>query len=607
MTNEENFVDEENFVEKAAKETTAIISILTEPCRWDNINSPDKEVIIYSLHLSFVGATILPPFLPCMRGTGKRKRRKAIINKMKKISTMYIESYKDRKLTIEEGQQIRTAVEELGEDVANYLTHFTQILKTISMINVQNIIIHTDDYAIPWTWAYYSLDLENLQRDDPLMDFLCNRHPCGTLMVDTHPDALNRLKFWNKGRVKPTDKELLTQFKVSLLQGDLLKKKKIVEYERSAYLEKLETILESKFEEENIRSFTRSEWKDYSGDLEKFVDFFLDGNIKRAKIIHYLGHVEEGELLFDEATSISPSYLSSSLHAFQQHPLVVLHGCSSGLIVDSDKKDKQLPTVFLEKGASGCLTALLPVAIPVYGSSKAETMIDIFYRKVVLDMKSYGQALFEARREFRRQEETSHDPQWLFFQLYGDPREMLITTSGKGYLRRIEYFDQLLADEEDKVREAERLKATNKVKIDFAFDKNILPEDELVKALDEIEVSMAAAVNMGPALMILGDGGFLKELVSILGSPGMLKLVEITAEATVAVIIGKFIAKLENVFAKKGKNLKELNDTEIEKLKNRKGKVETIGFEFSSKSSEKGLRVFEIIDEQNDTQKKGEE
>jgi hypothetical protein len=556
-------------VEKAKSETTAIISILTEPCRKSKKDSNANE-IIYSIHMSFVGATILPPFLPCIRDTASMKRRKRILKNLNELSKLYIDSYRNSTLTLQESQRIMSELEEIGEDIAGYLNNFTPILKVISKMNVQNIIIHTDDFAIPWTWAYFPLDIEQIEFDGPVTDFLCNRYPCGTLIVDTQEGSLYRLKkFWEDLRNKSTDEVLLNTFEISLFQGDLMGEE-CLKKERSTYLENLETILEKRFEENNIHSFTQSDWKEYSGDSENFTDRFLAGNMRRSKIVHYLGHVQDGALKFDGNTSTYPNDLNDCLYYFKQNPLVVLHGCSSGKIVDIKKKDKQLPTVFLEKGASGCVVALLPVSIPIYKETRAETMIDIFYRKVVVDMKPYGQALYEARREFQRQEETKHDPQWLFFHLYGDPRAMLITTSGKGHLRRFAHFEELIEQEEASKTEP----PAKEVCIRLCYSEDLLNPNELLK---ELKNSGYPDVKMERGPIILDE------------------LVELAIAFLIFVgkpIIEKYIVDIketiEGILKKKKKRLKE-------KKKQTKKNAKIIKIEDTSNSSSI-FKLFEAVD-----------
>lgn len=572
----------EKTVEEVATETTAIISILRETRRKSDPGFRDDE-IIYSIHLSFVGATILPPFLPCMKDTATKKRRNAILKELKEVSDMYIESYLDLKLTPQEGKRIKSAIEALGESIAGYLYNFTQILKVIAKMNVKNIIIHTDDFAIPWTWAYYPLDIENVQHEGPVMDFLCNRYPCGILIVDTQEGSLSRLrKFWDDIVKRSTDKELLNKFEVSLFQGVLPGDKKSKNGAKGQYLKNLETILQKRFEKENVHTFTFDDWRPYSGDSDKFVDRFLAGNIKGAKIVHYLGHVKNGALKFDEDTSTYPNDLKGCLYYFRQNPLVVLHGCSSGMIVDLDRKDKQLPTVFLERGASGCVVALLPVVVPIRQETGAETMMDIFYRKVVVDIKPYGQALFEARQEFQDQEETKHDPQWLFFQFYGDPRAMLITTSGKGHLRRYEYFWELMEQEERTVSHRDEKR------IGFIYDEDLINAEEI---WSELKANMYPNLEMTTPSIPLGDPSLFDWVVS----PQAISVYEFIGKAFVAAIIADIINVLKKQLSKKNKEIKEIPLSEYKSKKANKENVNVVAVgDLSNKSS--GLYLYEIVD-----------
>jgi hypothetical protein len=479
-------------VSEIARETTAIISILTENHQDLKLRFSQKK-IMYSIHLSFVGATILPPFLPCIKDTAMKRDRDSILNTLEEISDKYIDSYSDMKLTLEEGQEIKNTVVAMGKEIAHYLPHFTQILENVTKMNVSNIIIHTDDFAIPWTWAYYYLSLDLMQylpdppdTEDEPMDFLCNRYPCGTLIVDTQEDSFHRLKkFRDNVLGRATDKGLLKESeKVSLFQGKLPKSRICTEQLKGEYMDYLKGILRKRFKKNNIHLIDSDDWCFFSGKTDQFAHY-LAGNIIDSKIVHYLGHVESGALEFDENTSVHPQDIASSLTAFSKYPLVVLHGCSSGKIVDLENKDRQLPTVFLEKGASGCVVALLPVGIPICQESGVKTMIDIFYRKVVSEMKPYGQALYEARHEFQNQKKTKHDPQWLFFHLYGDPRAMLITTSQKGILKMLEYIEE----QEKKEHKSPGKQLTNEVRIKLRYSEDLLDADELLKELKDSDCS----------------------------------------------------------------------------------------------------------------------
>jgi hypothetical protein len=570
-------------VGEAATETTAIISILLEHPRKSNTNSLEEENIRYSIHLSFVGATILPPFLPCIKETVDNSDRNSILEKMVNVGEIYMDSYSDFVLAPQESQIIKKKVREIGKDIANYLPHFTNILENIAKMRVSNIIIHTDDFAIPWTWAYYNLTYNQMQYlpdppdlEAPPTDFLCNRYPCGTLIVDSEEDAFNRVqKFRDNFISRSTNERHLGQLEVSLFQGVLPGDKYCLKEEKNKYLENLQVILKKRFKEDNIHSSSMDDWRNSSGHPEKFVKNFRAGNVTESKIVHYLGHVDDCALKPDEKTAVSPNHLSDLLFPFSQSPLVVLHGCSSGKIVDMNKKEKQLPTVFLEKGASGCVAALLPVSMPIYREEVgAETMIDIFYRKVVVEMKPYGQALYEARHEFQKQKETQDDPQWLFFHLYGDPRAMLITTSGKGHLRDMEVVLESM-EKENLIQKKEKKKPSpdKEFRIGLFYDGDLVDKDELFKELKSIGNEGDISIKRESATIALGPSPMLGLLTSPEAIDFFKILLQMVPGAEIIYPVGIMLKIIFDFFEKRGKKLEKIDPSKTEEMRSKGEKI----------------------------------
>ena len=469
-------------VETARAEVTAIISILSR--NYHDAHRFEQAQIDYTIHLSFVGATILPPYLPHIEQHALRIVRDDIIESMGDLGRHYKDCFSDLELSELECRSILRQITQIGIKVAKYLPDFESVLKSLAKSNVQNIIIHTDDFAIPWTWAHYYLEEE--LRPEPQVqgfemlpsDFLANRYPCGILLVDAQAKALERWEAFSHDLYRcHTDINLLGSLHVCLLQG-VLGKKEFDQKVSRAYIRHFKQIFQTQFSDDNISCHSYPDWRRETGDPERFVSDFLVSRVKSAKILHYSGHIDKSELRFDESTKVSPGMLAKWLGKFEQSPLVVLHGCSSGLVVDMHHKDKQLPTVFLDKGASGCLVALLPVDIPMMLSKAPESMIDLFYRKV-MQMKTYGKALIEARQEFQLSPKTKHNPQWLFFNLYGDPRAMLITTSGSAILRRIQHFEDMI----DESREQKKPPVKQEGRLMFGNLKDQTLKDELLDAL----------------------------------------------------------------------------------------------------------------------------
>lgn len=541
-------------VDENTTEITAIISILSREHK-DSSNLEDTK-IHYSIELSFVGAIILPPYLPRIEESIESKKRVDILENLDKLAIMYEGCYSDWWLDEEEGKKIRSAIKEIGCGVADYFESFKEILQLLAKTNVKNIIFYTDDFAIPWSWAYYYLE-DHLLRYPEFGndDFLANRYSCGTLIVDSAKMALNRFKQFIDGYTKSaTNEDLLRNLSVCLLQGSLRDKGR----ERALhedYVNHLREILSRQFERKNIRIYTRKDWYVQTGDPERFVYEFLPYRVFKSKIVHFTGHIINGALKFDENTLVSPHHLSVAHLEFQQSPLVVLHGCSSGRIIDLEHTDGQLPTAFLDMGASGCLVALLPVDIPVVLDEAPETMIDIFYRGI-MELKSYGQALLDARHEFQKNEKTKHNPQWLFFKLYGDPRAMLITTSRGATIKTIDFF----AEEIYKRDETRRKTYETEGCVALAFNRN---PTERAEFLEELEAEGFQELELVPASTTLG----VEALAEIFWSPEAIEIYRFIGNTVAGAVVGGVAERVLNrILKKKKKTLKKAKAQEIKSL-----------------------------------------
>ncbi len=435
---------------RASQEVTAVISILTNlTCPNRGLNEPrakvlDRPNIPYTIQLSLLGATILPPYLPRLFCIGRQKKRRDILTAIDRLAVSYRACYSDMHLDKEEGLEIIDRVRNIGGDIAEYLHEFVEVLREVGKLSiVSNLVIHTDDFAIPWQWVHYLQDVE--EEDEG--DFLMNRFPCGTLIVDGKPNALVNFKDFVLNRERtPTSAEALKGRSFCLLQG-LCGETHESWRESRKYGNHFRDIFIERFPEKEVVLADDEVWRHHTttgtliGRLNE-----LTAN---ASILHYSGHIDDNTLVFDADHRVSSQDLKRHLVYLEKRPLVVLHGCASGKIRDAQRESEQLATVLLSKGASGCVVALLPVDQAVRFEDSRDSMIDLFYHKVVGRMMPYGRALFEAQREFQENPEVSHNPQWLFFQLYGDPRGMLIDSSTSTILGKL----QLAAEREDRERE----------------------------------------------------------------------------------------------------------------------------------------------------------
>jgi hypothetical protein len=355
--------------------------------------------------------------------SGLKIIKEEIANDLKDLIRTYEKSFKtDHNISDSEANAILNKLKITGSKVTNYLTTnglsiFAQALKILDELQVKNIIIHTDEYAIPWTWAYY--------HQPSLMDFgfLCKSYPCGMILLDEKDETFSRLKEYQdyasqaKGR-------LAHRQDVCLIAGTLGMKMPDSERDLSGdYVQKLVNLLGSpRALQMRVRHFGPEQWKKDSGQVTIIIGA-LNALFANAQVIHFAGHVVEGgKIRFDENTVISTEDLKRYAR-FDSSPLVVIHGFSCERLLDIREEEAKLSQAFLDLGASGCLIGLIPGNLNL-SIMETSGMIELFY-KHVMNLKPYGQALREACREYQTNAATQNDPQWLFFRLFGDPRAKL--------------------------------------------------------------------------------------------------------------------------------------------------------------------------------------
>lgn len=414
-----------------SSEATAVIAILTK-----NGNRGGEEVtgeIEYIVHLMLVGATVLPPYLPRMIGRASLEEREAIemeINDLKEHCDALVNPRLDRKT----GKPLLRKLQRIGRLITDYVPELQTILcdylPTLegekagrkNHIHVKNIIFLTDDIIIPWSWACYRLEGESD------FEFLAQRKPCGTIIIDKegfdmhmHPPV-----YEDEG----TNLHSSEANDVVIVDCDFHP-----EEDSSEQVGKVIDLLQNE-QIQGVKTFKVEDWDPITAkeDGNPAVGFLSD-HIDLARIIHFSCDVVDNEIVLDPSRKASPDILRRKLHSFRNGPLVTLHGCY--LNHRDELNEKRLTTALLEKGASGCLVGLLPVKeSPVGLDTGKGSIIHRFYEHV-FNNKSFGQALFLAKRDFRDDPETKFSPMWLFYELYGDPRSMLSQTSNQEIQKQI--------------------------------------------------------------------------------------------------------------------------------------------------------------------------
>ena len=408
--------------------STAIISILTR----DHIQHEafKKSPVQYNISLSFGGNTLLPPFLPRMRSEGMLEVRRSIISEMEKLREL-TPNLNNPEGPGESGAIILRKIEEIGRRVANFLPEFKEVLKALPDLEVSNVIIYTNDFAIPWLWSFYQ---EN-PRQSKQEDFLMNRYPCGLLIVDADESgAMNRINRFRSSyeEQRKTDALLLKELDVSFFVGSLGEVNSI--YQKNALFLDYNQIFRKRFEED-VHLIADLSPKGSLVQNKRLLKSF-GSHIDCAKIIHYTGAMSHQQITFDESYALTKEDIDH-LSNFDYQPLLVMHGCITESYTDLEKIDRPLPTVFLEKGASGCLMATLPTTEPLARvHDSPNSLLRLFYSHL-MEMKPYGQALFDAIRDFRAKPENKDNPTWLFYKFYGDPRCKLLNSDGNAWLERI--------------------------------------------------------------------------------------------------------------------------------------------------------------------------
>lgn len=150
-------------------------------------------------------------------------------------------------------------------------------------------------------------------------------------------------------------------------------------------------------------------------------------------IFHFIGHLDESddgpELLIGDA-GLSERFIKRNLRG---HPLVYLSCCGSAAegAVDDPQRSLGIVRAFLLARASGVVASIRTGV----SDSQAPLFAESFYRHLVSEKASYGEALRRARIELRG--EFPNSPIWASFVLYGLPTIALHAEPTWGHVTKV--------------------------------------------------------------------------------------------------------------------------------------------------------------------------
>jgi len=308
---------------------------------------------------------------------------------------------------------------------------------------IDSIIMVTNDYDIPWDWAWPKNKKESLGER-----FIIGYIPLGRIEEYKMQTSSKTEKYWDDA------KEVKSNAKIVLF-GDSCGESP--QYHIEALKEKLNEIkilFEKKFKEKNIEKLYGEE-----DSLQRE----LSGVFKDAEnidIIHYMGHITKEGNIPHRYGRIEPKRLADLCPdetgvMRDRGSLIFLNGCSAGNIKDIYQKTDQLITVFMEHGARLCMAPRWP--IPLY---EANMFAKTFYKVLLGSLESskkFGNPISEIIRKtrdmYRREhpskgyKEISHLENllpYLYF-LYGNPAESVFWKSPPDrYLHKYETEEETI-------------------------------------------------------------------------------------------------------------------------------------------------------------------
>jgi hypothetical protein len=444
---------------------TAVISILKD--RQGKSGTAHAGEIYYTILLWLVGRVLMPPYLPRITSHVRAGKPGELQRQLKALSKLYQDNYADHELDGAAATELLESVKSVGDAITAYLPHLHRFLEALPTMGIKNVIIHTDEPMIPWHLAVSDFGDHT--------DFLCNEFACGTILVEDadrlaqieEGDAIPRFIAYRKAREQP-DLDDLAGRKLCLIAGEIGQAAPGGDDLGLAYVNRLKCRLEKKpgLYKMEIECIQAAEWaetgKNKKDELRRIFE--------RAQIVHFTGHFVDGKMKLAENLLVGAEDLARLPYLYSK-PLIVLHGCASS--GSAGNEAAQVFRAFLNKGASGCLATVLPVNIPAAFSENAETLIEVFYEKLLkAPWKSYGSALKGSRKQLGGE---GSDPQPLFYHFFGDPRETLIKTRSKNVT------DYILQSEHDEK------KLNLPTRVEFRFPAAGVDENEVLQELNKMD------------------------------------------------------------------------------------------------------------------------
>src|SRR5437016_3243040 len=364
-------------------EITAVLSILKE----DNatarhlVASTHKQPLRYMVLLWVVGKVVMPPYLPRIIGKVRAGSRAEILERLNSLVEQYEQDCEKLDLNEDDAIKIRETVTGIGDNISKYIRPVGDCLEALARsrtgMGIKNLIIHTDEYMIPWHLATSDYPSEEYDSSslDADFDFLCNKYSCGTILVDDAEENAFPRFIRRSQRSKPPDITELSEKYIFLVAGEVGHLNDEGSDLGLVYIEELKRRLEADPDcKMQIRCFSVLEW--IRNGRDPISEFKL--LLKRGQIIHFTGHFVDGKMVLAKSLKPIGHEELEDLPDLKSKPLIVLHGCSSaGSAGHVDAHSAQVYKAFLNRGAGGCLATVLSVNIATKPSEASEGLIEI--------------------------------------------------------------------------------------------------------------------------------------------------------------------------------------------------------------------------------------
>ena len=290
----------------STKEVTAVLTILRDQ---HNEISPKvvrgaraaeaPRVDQFTILVSLIGKVRMPPYLPKIRGRAEHSSYGEIQNRLCELASLY-EECAEIGLSNSDAAKILDKLQNVGINIATYPHELRDCLRRLSDLSIKHLIIHTDEYSVPWTLANYIVRMES--------EFLCDLYSCGTVLVEDRDEPLTRFLRYNTPDVHQPDREGLGGRQICLIAGEVGQKTKDGTDDVGwAYVQKLKTFLESRGSgnQMTVRCIEPSHWQSMAGKPRVVVGM-LNDIFKQAQIVHFTGHVIDGRMQLAKDVLVGP-------------------------------------------------------------------------------------------------------------------------------------------------------------------------------------------------------------------------------------------------------------------------------------------------------------